>query len=486
MRRGYYYNFGKPEPVSSKPEPKDSQISSPSDIIEKDFRGGIIDQHKKIEMYLFTLFDKAMLPREYTSPAPIKSGTTMLEEVHRYIKRKDANGELVNKVRAYISAAVPSLEKEYLSQSKFFKIRYTTTGTNSVPGDDTNRNGIPDYVEAVAAAFENAKAVTCGQRGFKTPILDSGKPSMDINLYDLNGKYGITFPQKSYTKDNGLRLTSSSISIDNNYSSQKGFKEASLDCMKVTAAHEFFHAVQNSYNADSDSWWKEASATWNEDEVYDGVNDYLQYLGKYMSSPGMPLDQTSYSGVIFVKFISEYWGGYETVKSIWDTQAKRYRNSVNAIDTAIKSKYRIEDLGSIYNRFTACNYNPSQYYKEGYLWNTTVALQDTIEKYPSEGIKGTLSHLSSNYTLFKAGNSAKTLKVQVQGTSGTQWGFKVVKRRSSDKKCEAVSIPFDSRTNTSEFICEGFGSTYNEVCLVCSNLDKTSDGGVYTVKASVE
>ena len=51
-----------------------------------------------------------------------------------------------------------------------------------------------------------------------------------------------------------------------------------IENMRVTAAHEYFHAVQYAYDAFEDGWLLEATATWVEDEMFDDVNDNLQYL----------------------------------------------------------------------------------------------------------------------------------------------------------------------------------------------------------------
>lgn len=48
--------------------------------------------------------------------------------------------------------------------------------------------------------------------------------------------------------------------------------------LKVTAAHELFHAVQFAYDYNEDAWFMEATAVWAEDEVYDGIKDNLHYL----------------------------------------------------------------------------------------------------------------------------------------------------------------------------------------------------------------
>ena len=50
------------------------------------------------------------------------------------------------------------------------------------------------------------------------------------------------------------------------------------EALRVTAAHEFFHAVQFGYDAYEDGWFMEGTAVWMEDEVYDGIDDNHQYL----------------------------------------------------------------------------------------------------------------------------------------------------------------------------------------------------------------
>ena len=51
-----------------------------------------------------------------------------------------------------------------------------------------------------------------------------------------------------------------------------------INALRVTAAHEFFHAIQFAYDVKEDLWFMEGSATWVEDEVYDSINDNYQFL----------------------------------------------------------------------------------------------------------------------------------------------------------------------------------------------------------------
>ena len=51
-----------------------------------------------------------------------------------------------------------------------------------------------------------------------------------------------------------------------------------MQSAQVTAAHEFFHAIQFAYDYGEDAWMLEATATWMEERVFDKVNDNRQYL----------------------------------------------------------------------------------------------------------------------------------------------------------------------------------------------------------------
>ena len=60
------------------------------------------------------------------------------------------------------------------------------------------------------------------------------------------------------------------------------------DILKVTIAHEFFHTIQYSYFfgniLNENIWWLEATATLMEDEVYDSIDDYINYMNNFFNS----------------------------------------------------------------------------------------------------------------------------------------------------------------------------------------------------------
>jgi hypothetical protein len=464
--------------------------TSPEERINLALARGLIDEKTKIRNYLYLLFDRERLEFPYAlrGNKPIKSGTAMMEEINAYITGSGADESLVSEVKRYLERAVPDLDKSYTSQGGFFNIHYTISGSNAVSQVDENRNGVPDYIESVGSAFDYSRSVTCSSRGFRFPVTDNGSEIIDIYVYDLKGKYGVTNSKKVYkNKKYGKRVATCYISIDNSYDQSKGFKENRDDCMKVTAAHEFFHAVQYAYNIDADSWWKEATATWNEDEVYNSVNDYYQYVEKIFSSPYKSLENFSYAGVVFVKYLSENLGGYGLVKRIWEYQAVTYDKSLSAIDRAIRETYPNNDIGTIYNEFTASNFNPSQYYREGSAWNISAAVQNTYSSYPVGAQYGSLDHLAANYQLFKPlSGKTGTVRITADGEEGVRWGFKLQKRKLGDNNCEVTYANLSEGESRVLIIVNNFGTTYGEVCLIPANLDKAADRVSYNYFADID
>lgn len=452
-------------------------------------RLGLIDEHTKIRYSLYAMYNKRNLPEDYQSRIPIKSGTRVVEEISRYMERADADQKVVEAARQSLDSPVPKLDRTYRSPSGYFNIHYTLSGENAVALRNRNPRIVPPYIEQAGLVFDQVRAFTCASRGFREPILEDCKNAYDIYVYDLKGKYGITYSSQTYSIQNTQsRVASSYICIDNNYSSEKGFDKSREDCLRVTAAHEFFHAVQYAYNAEADSWWKEASATWNEDEIYTGINDYIRYINSYLSAPYKSLDEISYGGVIFAKFLSENYGGYNIVKRIWEMQASGYNNSIGAIDMAIRESYPEQDLGRIFDRFSAYNVNPAQYYKEGALWKTSVAVQNTYSDYPVAVNFGHLNHLSSNYQLFKASGSleGKSLRIIVGGADGARWGFKLQKRMRGEKLYSTTEITSSGAFNRAEITLKNFGDAYDEIYLIPANLEKERNGVPYTYSASIK
>ncbi len=175
------------------------------------------------------------------------------------------------------------------------------------------------------------------------------------------------------------------------------------------------------------------------------------------------------------------------MKRIWEMQAET-DSSVNAIDSAIKEKYSSESIYSIFNKYTAYNFNPTQYYKEGSQWKESIAIENRYTTYPVAQQTGQLSHLAASYQLFKSSGTetGKSLKISIDGADRLKWGFKLQRRKRSDKQCDITEIASDGFSNKAEIISKDFGDTYDEICLIPANLEKEHDYAEYKYSASLE
>lgn len=160
--------------------------------------------------------------------------------------------------------------------------------------------------------------------------------------------------------------------LDNDYRSGQYPVHTPEQNLRVTAAHEYFHAVQFAYDYLEDGWLMEATATWIEDEVYDGINDNRYFLSYGpLGNPHVPVDRfrglSAYGSWIFIRYLSERYprevGGLPViVRQIWQ-QSLGSRYSVQAIRSVLSAKGT--DLTTQFGRFATWNRRPAAYYSEG-------------------------------------------------------------------------------------------------------------------------
>ena len=92
------------------------------------------------------------------------------------------------------------------------------------------------------------------------------------------------------------------MAIRNNY---KNFILDEIENIKVTAAHEYYHAVQFGYDGWEKPWLLESSATWMEEEIFDEINDCYQYMEDWFKYPHRSLDESGfhwYGSFIFFEY----------------------------------------------------------------------------------------------------------------------------------------------------------------------------------------
>ena len=102
------------------------------------------------------------------------------------------------------------------------------------------------------------------------------------------------------------------------------FGARAAQTLRVTAAHEFFHAVQFAYDFTEDPWLLESTATWMEERFADDVDDNRAYLQfGQIAKPQVPLDlfetggYAHYGNWTFWEFLGQRYGT-GIVRAVWN------------------------------------------------------------------------------------------------------------------------------------------------------------------------
>jgi hypothetical protein len=209
-------------------------------------------------------------------------------------------------------------------------VHWVDRTVDAPPPADADGDGVPDWVQTTRTELQRAWRVEVDAYGYRAPEPDGTSPNnggdgrLDVYLADTGADhlYGYCTTDDPDWWDFAADLSAYCV-FDDDFSPTQ-FGAPALDGLRVTAAHELFHAVQFAYDFGEDPWLMEATATWMEDEVYDGVDDNLQFLdASPLSHPHRPLDSGVYGPWVFFRFMAEYFGTPafdrpEVVRQVWE------------------------------------------------------------------------------------------------------------------------------------------------------------------------
>lgn len=305
--------------------------------IEAEFRSGRISRTEMLyqKMNLFFSASDLAAGEKVNADRLEKSGTGFILDALENWNEFSPSQQAV--MAAYL--ARPGKQCAYDSPAGFFKIHYDTIGSEAVPAQDQDVNGIPDYVDRIALYADSSRSAYVSGLGFIPPPDDHGSGGdnkYDIYLLSISG-YGATVPESA--GDSAWNDYSSYIMIHRNLYGFSGNDDPAGDTIgaqKVTCAHEFFHAVQLAYDRFESLWWMEEGATRMEDYVFPEVNDNYNYLPFFYDVPEIGLQSTDN----FHDYASFVWPLYMDQKldiaihrKIWEYC--RYYQDVAAIDSGI-------------------------------------------------------------------------------------------------------------------------------------------------------
>jgi hypothetical protein len=216
---------------------------------------------------------------------------------------------------------------EVMVSSPFVVVHYTRTGPDHPRFmKDDNHNGVPNYIEKLAAAANKAW-LWYAHNGFHAPLPDAGGPNSKVDIYVKKlprGVYGVTYPT-AHAQGGAFMVISNQL--DEAHLAVHG-------SLQQTVAHELFHLFQNAYvpSGRIPQWAAEGSALALQTYVYPQIVDRttFDYLDLWLAQPWRSLyDEAQgcdhcYGGALFWRFlfglggnvVSQYFGrlyGYSKI-----------------------------------------------------------------------------------------------------------------------------------------------------------------------------
>ena len=447
------------------------------DLIEDDYSAGGIDKQNVNVYREQALSAPDKLPAKYRSSARGKDATMSLVSMARdWSSLSTATQQEILDLRAN---GLGDLSETV--ETQHFVLHYTTGGNHGVPLQDADENNIPDFIDAAAQSNEFVWQREVGQLAYPPPI---GMPAQKFHVYykNLDKYYGVTYPQNvalTATSPVPLGTASGYIVIENDFygfppndEDRTGQEVVRTGALKVTQAHEFMHAIQFAINVYQSGWLMESHATWAEDAVYEGVNDWHWYINGFFATADLPLfSRDPYGGAFFQNWLSENYG-VDMPRKIW----------MAAKTNTLRDAIRVTAFGGTWEplkTFAAAEYTLgiSDFTKDPVSvvpLPTRLPIRDTHTSYPvSVSVGPSTNKVSSrapwayggaNFVeLVPAGNG--TLTVTFDGTDGFAWRALAVATPKNGGAPTVYPISLNGGSAGSIAIT-GFGTKWSKVTLV--------------------
>ncbi|MGA1841508.1 MAG: MXAN_6640 family putative metalloprotease [bacterium] len=407
-----------------------------------------------------------------------------------------------------------------------FKIHYSESGTHAVYGSDGNQSTIPDYVVSFGAYFEQAWYYETDPNmfGYDPPPPDGnngGDNRFDVYIKNIS-YYGYT----------SIEMGHPYIVVHNNYT---GSFESNLDPegsmsgnMKITAAHELFHSIQYFYDQWNNDciWWEENTAVWMEDEVFDYVDGYLNYLGNPFDDLNDNLKWDS--GEPWYKYNGDQGDLYGRPDDVW---FEAPHISLDSSETSFFTRY--EYGGVMWAKYLAARFG-DEFIKDSFIitdYNTDAlpAIQQALQDYGSsleeaftdfrikvltldqnifeEGEKYPLvrhlgnygdypvnlapgeeiSHLSCRYIGLKPPSGEWKLVINIDGEDYSDFGVGLVLFKDIGYEVQYIPIDLpDEQMGGIEVISFGAEGLYKRAAIIPMNLSISQDYRSIDIKAHLE
>jgi hypothetical protein len=287
-----------------------------------------------------------------------------------------------DRARAQTILARPSADGFTCDAGRALCFHWRTSGRHATSPQDVSKTR-----NTFAAVWD----LEVGTYGYLAPLPDSSGagPETDIYLRDLGGNKVSLFgycatDDPAAAPSNPFSDVSAYCVVDNDFA-EFGTSQTPDDFRDVTAAHEFFHAIQFAYDWREDFWLMEGTAMLMEGQFRSDVDDRVLYLGNsVLNSPRTPVDRGAdgfeYGAWIYWRFLVEHFGELGDpiiIRRIWERAAGASTDTDGTgPDTVAENPYSVlatrkalvDRRGSfrpLFAKFAQVNRVPAKFYIEG-------------------------------------------------------------------------------------------------------------------------
>jgi hypothetical protein len=337
----------------------------------------------------------------------------------------------------------------------------------------------------VLAVAEHVHEIENEKLGWREPLSDGtlggGEGETDIYLAEIGPQlFGYAAPDRGQDDEEGQtpRRLHGYLVLDNDYEPfEFPHTKQGLD-LKVTIAHEYNHILQFGYDAQEDPWFAESTAVWMEDQVYNGINDYLRYVHRWVALWETPLTANSlkeYGSAVWNEWLAHHYGR-ALIRQAWADAARARPDgfAVAAYEAAIRAAGP-SSFGHDFTRFAA----------DVAEWRTGTGFRESA-LYPDVPRQGSLAlgappvtdHL--NHTTFSLlGIHARTgreVEVEVTAPEGVAAGLDLVGRIGTELHGRTVKAVAYSPTGGTLTARLPDPARYQRITAVVVNADTAAAG----------
>ena len=350
----------------------------------------------------------------------------------------------------------PIRQRSVVTPAGFFQLHWDDSSSHAVPQEDLSGNGYPDYIDSAAVILDHVWNIQVEQMGYLPPPGEDGNPAIPYQIYFTNHfNYGVTWKGDLVAANLPDTSFTSYIEIDNDFS-EYYFPTKGLDGLKVTAAHEFHHAIQFGYSfRDDDVYFFEMTSTWMEEYLYPEIDDYLNYLDFFfevVSNSRFDFNNNTlypYANSIYLQMLEEQHGA-SIIRSVWEKI--RTEKSLSALISTLEENNStwFESLGEygLWLYYTGDRAISGKYFTDALFFpEISIKSEDIIEFDAAYVDDVTIGEIANRYLEFQKVRG-KIIDIQVIANDNLENGFRLMTPHSNSDlypvNTQITSDPIDS------------------------------------------